>query len=95
MNNEKHYCRISVLGLTLALGLFWGVYLFVLALLAGWGIRFMWISKELVQILNSVYPGYTVGLTGAFIGLVEGFICGGIGGAIIAWLHNKFCGLNK
>lgn len=91
MNNEKHYCRISVLGLTLALGIFWGVYLFVLALLAGWGVRFMWVSKELVQILNAVYPGYAVGFTGALIGLVEGFICGGIGGAIIAWLHNKFC----
>lgn len=91
MVNEKHYCHISVWGLALALGIFWGAYLFILALLAGWGLQFMWVSKELVQILSTIYPGYAVGLTGAFVGLVEGFICGGIGGAIIAWLHNKFC----
>lgn len=95
MNNEKHYCRISVWGLALSLGIFWGAYLFILALLAGWGIRFMWISKELVEFFNTVYPGYTVGFIGALVGLVEGFICGSIGGAIIAWFHNKFCKLDK
>lgn len=95
MDNEKHHCRISVWGLALALGVFWGIYLFILALLAGWGIRFIWISKELVELLNTIYPGYVIGFTGAIIGLVEGFICGSIGGALIAWLHNKFCGFGK
>ena len=94
MKDRKHYCRIDVLGHALALGVLWGVYLFILALLAGWGVRFMWVSAELVNILSSVYPGYTIGLTGAFMGLIQGFICGSVGGLLIAWLHNIFCRAN-
>ncbi|MCP6718165.1 MAG: hypothetical protein KJI70_01280 [Patescibacteria group bacterium] len=92
MNNEKHYCHISAKGLALAGAVIWGVYLFLLALLAGWGMKFMWVSKELVGLLNTVYPGYVVGLGGAVLGLFYGLICGAVCGGLIAWFHNKFCG---
>ncbi len=95
MNNEKHYCYISVKGLAFAGATFWGVYLFFLALLAGWGVRFMWVSEELVGLLNTIYPSYVVGFSGAIIGLLYGLVCGAICGGLIAWLHNKFCGSNK
>lgn len=91
MNNEKHSCRLSVKGLALAGGILWSIYLFLLALLAGWGVKFMWVSKELVELLAAVYPGYVVGFVGALLGLVYGLICGAICGGLIAWLHNKFC----
>lgn len=95
MRNEKHYCQLSVKGLALAGAAFWGGYLFLLALLAGWGVRFMWVSKELVELLNTVYPGYVIGFGGAIIGLLYGIVCGTICGGLVAWLHNKFCGLSK
>ena len=95
MHNDTHYCRISITGLALALGVLWGVYLFVLALLAGWGVRFIWVSEELVRLFSAVYPGYAVGFAGAVIGLVQGFICGAVGGALLAWLHNVFCRVGK
>ena len=91
MANEKHSCHLSVKGLALTGAIFLGVYLFLLALLAGWGIKFMWISKELVELLSTLYPGYVVGFTGAILGLVYGVVCGAICGGLIAWLHNKFC----
>lgn len=95
MNNEKHYCAISVRGLALAGAIFLGVYLFLLSLLAGWGVRFMWVSKELVELLNTVYPGYVVGFGGAILGLLYGLICGAVCGGLVAWLHNRFCGSSK
>lgn len=91
MNNEKHYCQLSVKGLALAGAIFWGGYLFLLALLAGWGVRFMWISKELVELISTVYPGYVIGFGGAILGLFYGLVCGAICGGLVAWLHNKFC----
>lgn len=91
MNNKNHYCQISVKGLALAGAVFWGGYLFLLALLAGLGVRFMWVSPELVELLRAVYPGYVVGLVGAIIGLTYGLICGAVCGGLTAWLHNKFC----
>ncbi len=95
MNNEKHYCHISVKGLALAGAILWGAYLFLLALLAGLGMRFMWVSKELVELLSVVYPGYVVGFGGAIAGLLYGLVCGAICGGLTAWFHNKFCGSNK
>lgn len=68
MNDERHYCQISVKGLALAGAILLGSYLFLLAFLAGWGRRFMWVSPELVEIISAVYPGYVVGLSGAVIG---------------------------
>lgn len=91
MNQEKHHCYISVKGLALAGAILWGFYLFGVALLAGFGIRFIWVSKELVEMLSAVYPGYTVGVIGAVIGLGYGIFCGAICGGLIAWLHNKLC----
>ena len=96
MNKEKHYCNISIKGLALAGAILWGVYLFFLAILAGWGVRFMWISKDMVDFLGTtLYPGYIIGFSGAVIGLLYGLLCGAICGGFLAWLHNKFCGSDK
>lgn len=91
MSNEKHRCQISVKGLATAGAVFFGGYLFLLALLAGWGLRFIWVSKELVELLETIYPGYVIGVSGAILGLFYGVVCGAICGGLIAWLHNKFC----
>ncbi len=91
MNDEKCSCRLDVKGVAITGGIFWGLYLFLLALLAGWGIKFIWISKELVELISTVFPGYTVGFNGAIIGLFYGLVCGAICGGLIVFIHNKFC----
>lgn len=77
--------KLSVKGLGLAGGILWGVSLFLWTLIASsvlaWG-------KPVLDLLVSVYPYYTVSVTGAFVGLVMGFIDGFVGCALFAWLYN-------
>jgi hypothetical protein len=40
--------------------------------------------------IGRIYRGYSLTLPGAFIGLVWGLVDGAIGGAIFAWLYNRF-----
>ncbi len=50
------------------------------------------VLKELhVNILRIAYPGFTMSLIGAVIGLVETFIYGWIFGALFAWVCRKVC----
>jgi len=42
-----------------------------------------------LEFITSIYPGYSVSVPGAFIGLVYGFVEGLIFGFIFAWLYNK------
>jgi hypothetical protein len=69
-------------GIVLALGVF---------LLTVWYLIFGYEGATL-QKLHHVYLGYSISWGGAFIGLVWGFIDGFIGGALVAWLYNKFLG---
>ncbi len=79
----------------LALGIVWGVGLFLTGLLAAatdWGDHF-------VQVMGSAYIGYGPTFLGAVIGGAWGFLDLFIAGALIAWLYNvisscccKVCG---
>ena len=95
---EKKKCGyLSPKALALSLGVFWGAYVFLLGIIltVAPNAKFFWVSNEFLGILASLYPGYEATWIGSFIGLVWGFICGAVGGAIIAWLHNlsleKYC----
>jgi hypothetical protein len=82
--------RISVKGLGLAMGVFWGVSMLVIGLVSyvyGYGLH-------IVEAMSAVYLGYHTDLLGSFIGGFVGFIDGFITGSIIAWLYNCFahCG---
>ncbi len=81
---EKNYLNILSLGLTL--GVVLAIYVFFLGIVAwllGWG-------TQLVELTSLLYIGYAPTFWGSIIGAVWGFIDGFIGGAIIAWLYNKF-----
>ncbi len=82
--------ELSVKGLGLSMGILWGAYLFLVGLLAGFGVNISWFNAEMVNALAVVYRGYAATVAGAFIGLVYGFVCAGVSGALIAWLYNKF-----
>lgn len=79
---------LSPKGLGLALGVLWGVALALLtmvSLLTGTGY-----GQEALGLIGGIYPGYAVSWVGVVLGLVYGFVDGLIGGALIAWLYNKF-----
>ncbi len=75
--------KLNVKALAVALGVLWSVCM----LFAGWGSMFGWGGK-LVEVMASVYIGYTPTFWGALIGAMWGFIDGAIGGAIIAFVYN-------
>lgn len=79
--------KFSVKGLALASGIFWGVSLFLWTLLNAQGVEWGYSALDL---FTEIYPGYDITVQGAFYGLVFGFVDGAIGGAIIAWLYNRF-----
>ena len=77
--------RLHPTALGLALGILWGVSLFLATawtVLSGGG--------EHLELLGKFYLGYGVSWAGAIIGFVWGFIDGFIGGWLLAWLYNRF-----
>ena len=78
--------RLGVISLGLALGITWGGGMFLLGLAAAF---FDW-GMPLVLILSSVYIGYAPSFVNSVTGAVWGFVDGFIGGALIAWLYNRF-----
>ncbi len=97
MVSAKKCGYLSPKALAISLGVLWGAYVFLLGLILTIfpNARFFWVSNELLGILATLYPGYAATLTGSFVGLFWGAICGATGGAILAWLHNfsldKYC----
>jgi hypothetical protein len=49
--------------------------------------------SENLMLINAFFAGYTVSLGGAFLGLIHGFIWGGVIGWLFAYVHNLAIGL--
>ena len=67
----------------LTVGIIWGVWMFIATLLnvqTGYGTSFL-------QVMGSLYPGYSVGIVGSFIGLIWGFIDGAFTAGITMKLY--------
>ena len=79
-------CKLSPVGLGLALGVFWGLSVLVIGLMATYYV----VGHDLVVSMGSVFPGYTHSLQGSFIGAGIAFIDSFIFGFIIAGLYNLF-----
>jgi len=63
----------------------WSVCVFLCTLLS----IYTGYAKELLELVASIYPGYTISLAGAFVGLVWAFVDAFIALYIFAWLYNK------
>lgn len=74
-------CRPLALGI--AIGVLWGVYVFLAGIVAmfGWG-------TALVETLASLYLGYGASIIGAIIGAIWAFVDGLVAGVVIAWIYN-------
>lgn len=79
-------CKLSPVGLGLALGVLWGLFIFVLGLVA----YYYTYGRPFVEALSTVYIGYEPSIKGSFIGGISGFIAAFILGFLIAWLYNRF-----
>jgi hypothetical protein len=77
--------RLNVKAFALAGGILWGASVCLATL---WLLAFGY-QGEMIQLLDHFYIGYTYSVTGAFVGLLWGFIDGLIGGALFAWLYNR------
>ncbi|MFQ6063015.1 MAG: bacteriophage holin [Methanosarcinales archaeon] len=75
--------KLNIKALAVGLGISWAVCM----LFVGWASIFGWGTK-FVEIMSSVYIGFTPTFLGGIIGAIWGFIDGAIGGAIIALVYN-------
>jgi hypothetical protein len=76
--------KLSVKALGLSTGLVWAFC----NLLAGWTAMFGWGGKY-VDLMSSIYIGYSASILGGIIGGVWAFLDGLIGGLLIAIVYNK------
>jgi len=46
-------------------------------------------ATEFLEVMASIYPGYSISLSGSIIGMLYGFIDGFAGLYVLAWLYNR------
>jgi hypothetical protein len=79
-------CRLSPIALGLALGVLWGMSIFLMGLIAYYSTY----GQPFVAAVSSLYVGYQPSILGSIIGGVIGLVDAFIGGVILAWLYNLF-----
>jgi hypothetical protein len=79
--------KLSVKGLALAAGVFWGGMVFLIAMAHVW-----WgYGDAFLQLADSLYPGYHAGggVGSILVGTIYALLDGLVGGAVLAWLYNR------
>jgi hypothetical protein len=82
--------KLSVKALAIAFAIFWGAALFLIGIA-----NLIWpgYGRGFLELMASVYPGYTVGGFGSVIvATLYGLVDGAVSGAVLAWLYNLFAG---
>ncbi|MBI4372876.1 MAG: hypothetical protein HY585_04030 [Candidatus Omnitrophica bacterium] len=86
--------KLSIRGLAIAGGIFWGASVFLVGVLnliaPTYGLSFLWFA-------SSVYPGYKADptLVSVLIGTAYAAADGFVSGAALAWLYNIFSSIGK
>ena len=86
MVQNQHHATLGVISFGLAVGVTWGLCVFVLGVVAallGWGI-------PVAAALASLYIGYGPTIIGAVAGAVWAVVSGTVVGLLVAWLYNRF-----
>ena len=78
--------KLNIKAMAIAFGLVLGISLFVIT----WWIILLEGPSNTTTFIGKFYIGYSLTPTGSIIGLVWGLVDGAIGGAMFAWLYNKF-----
>lgn len=77
--------KLDVKALGLAMGIMWGISMFLLGLLT----MENGLGSGIEQVLATMYIGYKPTVMGSIIGGIWGFIDAGVGGMLLAWLYNR------
>jgi hypothetical protein len=80
--------KLNIKAFALTCGILWGLGLFFLT---WWIIAFDGTGNS-PMIIGRIYRGYTISPVGSVVGLIWAFFDGLVGGAIFAWVYNKFAG---
>jgi hypothetical protein len=80
--------KINVKALAFACSVLWGSAVFIVT----WWVIILDGASGNPTWLGNIYLGYELSVAGSFIGLGWGLVDGFIGGAVLAWLYNKFSG---
>ncbi len=80
--------RLNLKALALSCGILWALCLFLVTLISlatGY-------ADALLEVVASIYPGYSVSALGLILGLFYAFVDGAIAALIFGWLYNLFVG---
>ncbi len=77
---------LNVRAFAIASAIVWGAGVFILT----WWLIVLGDAAAAPTLLERVYVGYEITPVGSVIGLVWAAVDGLVGGAIFAWLYNKF-----
>jgi hypothetical protein len=77
--------RFNVVNFGLALGITWGAWLSIAALLA----RLTGIGYDMTLLIAKIYPGYAPTFKGTIFGGLWGLACGFVCGIVFAWIYNQ------
>jgi len=78
--------KLDIRATAIAFGLCWGGFLLIIT----WWIMFLEGPSNTETFIGKFYLGYSLTPIGSFIGFIWGMIDGAIGGAVFAWIYNKF-----
>ena len=78
--------KLNIKAMAIAFGLVLGISLFVIT----WWIILLDGTSNTTTFIGKFYLGYSITPIGSIIGFVWGLVDGAIGGAMFAWLYNRF-----
>ncbi|NOY22541.1 MAG: hypothetical protein GXO70_03370 [Acidobacteria bacterium] len=78
--------KLNVKAFALTSSLVWGLGLFCMT----WWIIILDGNTGEVTFISQLYRGYSISPAGSFIGLLWALADGFVGGAVFAWLYNRF-----
>lgn len=86
MDQDKKLCstRLSVCNLGAAVGITWGLMMFVVSFLT----MLFGIGSPFVDIFSSIYWGFDATVIGSLVGFFWGLVFGYIFGALVAFFYN-------
>jgi len=76
--------KLKTIWFGIAAGITWGFFLMTLTIISA----YTGYAEQFLTIFKSVYIGYDLTITGAFIGLIYGFIDAFFGAYIFALIYN-------
>ena len=86
IKHQSKIMKLNIKAMAIAFGLVWGISLFVIT----WWIIYLEGFSDAPTFIGKFYRGYSLTPLGSIIGFIWGLVDGAIGGAMFAWLYNKF-----